>query len=293
MDPDDLLDRTLGEFIMSLMRKMLAAGVHFGHQTRFWDPKMAPYIFGRRNGIHIVNLEKTAVMFVEAQKYASQIAAEGGTILFVGTKRAARDIVAEEAQRCGMPYVDNRWLGGMMTNFKTVKSSIKRLKDMEAQVEEGVLERLTNKEGLLMEREIDKLNRSIGGIKDLTKLPDALFVVDVGYHAIAVAEAHKLGIPVIGVVDTNNSPEGIERVIPGNDDSAKAIALYTRGIADAILEGRSRALSGLVEELREGEDFVEVDEADEAEVDAAESAESPAEAAAPAEADADTTRETE
>ncbi|HLR83288.1 MAG TPA: 30S ribosomal protein S2 [Paenalcaligenes sp.] len=278
---------------MSLMRKMLASGVHFGHQTRFWDPKMEPYIFGRRNGIHIVNLEKTAVMFIEAQKYASQIAAEGGTILFVGTKRAAREIIAEEAQRCGMPYVDNRWLGGMMTNFKTVKSSIKRLKDMEAQVEEGVLERLTNKEGLLMQREIDKLNRSIGGIKDLTKLPDALFVVDVGYHVIAVAEAHKLGIPVIGVVDTNNSPEGIARVIPGNDDSAKAIALYTRGIADAVLEGRSRALSGLVEELREGEDFVEVDEAVEAQAEdsAAEATEPSVEA--PAEAQVDTTRETE
>src|SRR5690625_2714413 len=273
---------------MSLMRKMLASGVHFGHQTRFWDPKMEPYIFGRRNGIHIVNLEKTAVMFIEAQKYASQIAAEGGTILFVGTKRAAREIIAEEAQRCGMPYVDNRWLGGMMTNFKTVKSSIKRLKDMEAQVEEGVIERLTNKEGLLMEREIAKLNRSIGGIKDLTKLPDALFVVDVGYHAIAVAEAHKLGIPVIGVVDTNNSPEGITRVIPGNDDSAKAIAMYARGIADAILEGRSRALSGLVEELREDEEYVEVEE-----VEVEEAAEPQAEAAASEEAEADTTREAE
>jgi len=279
---------------MSLMRKMLASGVHFGHQTRFWDPKMEPYIFGRRNGIHIVNLEKTAVMFIEAQKYASQIAAEGGTILFVGTKRAAREIIAEEAQRCGMPYVDNRWLGGMMTNFKTVKSSIKRLKDMEAQVEEGVLERLTNKEGLLMQREIDKLNRSIGGIKDLTKLPDVLFVVDVGYHAIAVAEAHKLGIPVIGVVDTNNSPEGIARVIPGNDDSAKAIALYTRGIADAVLEGRSRALSGLVEELREGEDFVEVDEAaQEAQTDASAAEDTEPSAETPAEAEVSTTRETE
>lgn len=251
---------------MSLMRQMLASGVHFGHQTRFWDPKMAPFIFGQRNGVHIINLEKTVVMFLEAQKYASQLAAEGGTILFVGTKRAAREIIAEEAQRCGMPYVDNRWLGGMMTNFKTVKSSIKRLKDMEAQVEDGVLERLTNKEGLLLEREIAKLNRSIGGIKEITKLPDALFVVDVGYHDIAVAEARKLGIPVIGVVDTNNSPEGIERVIPGNDDSAKAIALYVRGIADAILEGRNQALSGLVEELSEEVEFVEVDEVDEAEV---------------------------
>lgn len=244
---------------------MLASGVHFGHQTRFWDPKMAPYIFGQRNGIHIVNLEKTAIMFVEAQQYASQLAAEGGTILFVGTKRAAREIIAEEAQRCGMPYVDNRWLGGMMTNFKTVKSSIRRLKDMEAQVEDGILERLTNKEGLLIEREIAKLNRSIGGIKDMPKLPDALFVIDVGYHNIAVAEAHKLGIPVIGVVDTNNSPEGIERVIPGNDDSAKAIALYVRGIADAILDGRNKALSGLVEELQDDDEFVELEEVEEVE----------------------------
>jgi len=269
---------------MSLMRQMLASGVHFGHQTRFWDPKMAPYIFGQRNGIHIVNLEKTAVMFVEAQKYASQLAAQGGTILFVGTKRAAREIIAEEAQRCGMPYVDNRWLGGMMTNFKTVRSSLKRLKDMEAQVEDGILERLTNKEGLLLERDIAKLNRSIGGIKDITKLPDALFVVDVGYHSIAVAEAHKLGIPVIGVVDTNNSPDGIERVIPGNDDSAKAIALYVRGIADAILEGRNQALSGLVDELRDDDEFVEVEA--EVEVEATE-AEAPAvEAEAEAAADA-------
>lgn len=247
---------------MSLMRQMLASGVHFGHQTRFWNPKMEAYIFGQRNGIHIVNLEKTVVMFLEAQKYASQIAAQGGTILFVGTKRAAREIIAEEAQRCGMPYVDNRWLGGMMTNFKTVKSSIKRFKDMEAQVEEGVLERLTNKEGLLMEREIAKLERSIGGVKDMAKLPDALFVIDVGYHKIAVAEAQNLGIPVIGVVDTNNSPDGIAKVIPGNDDSAKAIALYARGIADAILEGRNQALSGLVEDLREEDEFVEVVEVD-------------------------------
>src|SRR5690625_2711719 len=247
---------------MSLMRQMLASGVHFGHQTRFWNPKMEPYIFGQRNGIHIVNLEKTVVMFLEAQKYASQIAAQGGTILFVGTKRAAREIIAEEDQRCGMTYVDNSWLGGMMKNFKTVKSSIKRLKDMEAQVEEGVLERLTNKEGLLMEREIAKLNRSIGGIKEMTKLPDALFVIDVGYHKIAVAEAQNLGIPVIGVVDTNNAPDGITKVIPGNDDSAKAIALYARGIADAILEGRNQALSGLVEELSEDDDFVEVVEAE-------------------------------
>src|SRR5690625_54940 len=250
---------------MSFMRKMLAAGVHFGHQTRFWDPKMAPYIFGRRNGIHIVNLEKTAVMFVEAQKYASQIAAEGGTILFVGTKRAARDIIATEAQRCGMPYVDSRWLGGMMTNFKTVKSSIKRLKDMEAQAESGSWELLSKKEALMNERELDKLNRSLGGIKNMSNLPDALFVLDVGYHKIAVAEARTLGIPIIAVVDTNHSPENIDYVIPGNDDSAKALALYVRGMADAVLEGREQALSGLVEELSDSKDeeFVEVQDQEE------------------------------
>lgn len=244
---------------MSLMRDMLEAGVHFGHQTRFWNPKMEQYIFGQRNRIHIINLEKTVVQFVEAQKYISDLAARGGTILFVGTKRAAREIVAAEAERCGMPYVNSRWLGGMMTNFKTVKASIKRLKDMEAQLAEGALERMTKKEGLLFEREMEKLNKSIGGIKDMAKLPDALFVIDVGYHKIAIAEAQTLGIPVVGVVDTNHSPDGIEKVIPGNDDSAKAIALYARGMADAVLEGRNKALSGLVEEIRGEEEFVEVE----------------------------------
>ncbi|MFA5520331.1 MAG: 30S ribosomal protein S2 [Castellaniella sp.] len=244
---------------MSLMREMLEAGVHFGHQTRFWNPKMAPYIFGSRNKIHIVNLEHTVARFLEAAQFARQMAARGGTILFVGTKRAAREIVAAEAQRCGMPYVDNRWLGGMMTNFKTVKTSIKRLKDMEAQQEAGGLELMSKKEGLMFERELAKLNKSIGGIKDMARLPDALFVIDVGYHKIAVAEARTLGIPVVAVVDTNHSPDGIEQVIPGNDDSAKAIALYARGIADAVLEGREQALSGLVDELSEGdEEFVEV-----------------------------------
>ncbi|GAA5092579.1 MAG: 30S ribosomal protein S2 [Alcaligenaceae bacterium] len=247
---------------MSLMREMLEAGVHFGHQTRFWNPKMEQYIFGQRNRIHIINLEKTVVQFVEAQKYLSDLAARGGTILFVGTKRAAREIVAAEAQRCGMPYVDSRWLGGMMTNFKTVKTSIKRLKDMEAQLADGALERMTKKEGLLFEREMEKLNKSIGGIKDMAKLPDALFVIDVGYHKIAVAEAKTLGIPVVAVVDTNHSPEGIEKVIPGNDDSAKAIALYARGMADAVLQGRNQALSGLVEEIRGEEEFVEVEAAE-------------------------------
>lgn len=245
---------------MSLMREMLEAGVHFGHQTRYWSPKMAPFIFGQRNKIHIVNLEQSVLKYLEAQKYLRQLAARGGKVLFVGTKRAAREIVAEEAQRCGMPYVDSRWLGGMMTNFKTVKSSIKRLKEMEAQQAEGVTERMSKKEGLMFQRELDKLNKSIGGIKDMNNLPDALFVIDVGYHKIAVAEARTLGIPVVAVVDTNHSPEGIEHVIPGNDDSAKAIALYARGMADAVLEGREQALSGIVEELAEGEEFVEVEE---------------------------------
>ena len=244
---------------MSLMREMLEAGVHFGHQTRFWNPKMEQYIFGQRNRIHIINLEKTVVQFLEAQKYLSAIAARGGVVLFVGTKRAAREIIAEEAARCGMPYVDSRWLGGMMTNFKTVRSSIKRLKEMEGQIAEGVLESMTKKEGLLFEREMEKLNKSIGGIKDMSKLPDALFVIDVGYHNIAIAEAKTLGIPVVGVVDTNHAPDNIEKVIPGNDDSAKAIALYARGMADAILQGRNQALSGLVEEIRGEEEYVEVE----------------------------------
>ncbi len=245
---------------MSLMREMLEAGVHFGHQTRYWNPKMAPFIFGHRNKIHIVNLEHSVVKFLEAQKYLRQLASRGGKVLFVGTKRAAREIVAQEAARCGMPYVDSRWLGGMMTNFKTVKSSIKRLKEMEAQQAEGLTERMSKKEALMFQRELDKLNKSIGGIKDMNNLPDALFVIDVGYHKIAVAEARTLGIPVVAVVDTNHSPDGIDYVIPGNDDSAKAIALYARGMADAVLEGREQALNGLVEELTEGdEEFVEVE----------------------------------
>ncbi len=248
---------------MSLMREMLEAGVHFGHQTRYWNPKMAPYIFGQRNKIHIVNLEKSVVKYLEAQKYLRQLAARGGKVLFVGTKRAARELVAQEAQRCGMPYVDSRWLGGMMTNFKTVKTSIKRLKEMEAQQAEGATERMSKKEALMFQRELDKLNKSIGGIKDMNTLPDALFLIDVGYHKIAVAEARTLGIPVVAVVDTNHSPDGIDYVIPGNDDSAKAIALYARGMADAILEGREQALNGVVEEIAEGEEFVEVEESEE------------------------------
>jgi small subunit ribosomal protein S2 len=236
------------------MRQMLEAGVHFGHQTRFWNPKMAPFIFGHRNKIHIVNLEKSLPLFQEAQKFVRQLAANKGNVLFVGTKRAARDIVREEAQRAGMPYVDQRWLGGMLTNFKTVKQSIKRLNDLEAQLNEPG--RLSKKEILTVQREVDKLNRSLGGIREMGGLPDALFIIDVGYQKGAVVEAKKLGIPVIGVVDTNNSPEGVDYVIPGNDDSARAIRLYARGMADAALEGRSQVISEIVG----GEEFVEVEE---------------------------------
>ena len=240
------------------MRQMLEAGVHFGHQTRFWNPKMAPYIYGHRNKIHIVNLEKTLVLYQDAMKYLRQLSANRGTVLFVGTKRQAREILAEEAQRAGMPYVDQRWLGGMLTNFKTVKTSIKRLKDMETTVAEGGIERMSKKESLLFQRELEKLNLSLGGIKDMGGLPDALFVVDVGYHKIAITEAAKLGIPVVGVVDTNHSPEGISYVIPGNDDSGKAIRLYARGAADAVLDGRSAALQEVVKAASE-EEFVEVE----------------------------------
>jgi len=240
---------------------MLEAGVHFGHQTRFWNPKMAPFIFGHRNKIHIINLEKSLPLFQEAQKFAKQLAANRGTILMVGTKRQARELVSEQAQRAGVPYVDQRWLGGMLTNFKTVKTSIKRLKDMKAQQEAG-LESMSKKEQLMFSRELEKLEKDIGGIQDMNALPDAIFVIDVGYHKIAVAEAKKLGIPLIGVVDSNHSPEGIDYVIPGNDDSAKAVALYAGGIADAILEGRANAVNDVVKAAAgEGSDeFVEVDE---------------------------------
>jgi small subunit ribosomal protein S2 len=243
------------------MREMLEAGVHFGHQTRFWNPKMAPYIFGHRNKIHIINLEKTLPMFQEAMKYAKQLTANRGTILMVGTKRQAREIVAAEARRAGVPFVDTRWLGGMLTNFKTVKTSIKRLKDMKAQQEAG-LDNLSKKEQLTFTREIEKLEKDIGGIQDMSALPDAIFVIDVGFHKIAVAEAKKLGIPLIGVVDSNHSPEGIDYVIPGNDDSSKAVTLYARGIADAIIEGRSSAASDVVKAVAEGnsDEFVEVEE---------------------------------
>ena len=239
------------------MREMLEAGVHFGHQTRFWNPKMAPYIFGHRNKIHIVNLEKTLVMYQDAIKYLRQLSANRGNVLFVGTKRQAREILAEEAARAGMPFVDQRWLGGMLTNFKTVKGSIKRLKDMEAIAADGGLERMSKKEGLTFQREMTKLHQSLGGIKDMVGLPDALFVIDVGYHKIAITEANKLGIPVVAVVDTNHSPEGIDYIIPGNDDSGKAIRLYARGAADAVIEGRSASLQEIAKGDT-GEEFVEV-----------------------------------
>ena len=243
------------------MREMLEAGVHFGHQTRFWNPKMAPYIFGHRNKIHIINLEKSLPLFQEAQKFAKQLAANRGTILMVGTKRQAREILATEAQRAGVPFVDQRWLGGMLTNFKTVKTSIKRLKDMKAQLETG-LDNLSKKEQLTFSREIAKLEKDIGGIQDMAALPDAIFIIDVGFHKIAVAEAKKLGIPLIGVVDTNHSPDGIDYVIPGNDDSAKAVTLYARGIADAIIEGRANAVNEVVKAAasESTDEFVEVQE---------------------------------
>jgi small subunit ribosomal protein S2 len=243
------------------MREMLEAGVHFGHQTRFWNPKMAPYIFGHRNKIHIVNLEKTMLHFQEATKYIRQLSANRGTVLMVGTKRQARDIIAAEAQRAGVPFVDQRWLGGTLTNFKTIKTSIKRLKEMEAAVAEGSVEKMSKKEALLFHRELDKLNKAIGGIKDMNGVPDAIFVIDVGYHKGAITEAAKLGIPVIGIVDTNHSPSGVTYIIPGNDDSSKAITLYARGVADAILEGRSSSVQDIVESVKGGADeFVEVSE---------------------------------
>ena len=243
------------------MREMLEAGVHFGHQTRFWSPKMAPYIFGARNKIHIVNLEKTLAKYNEATAFVKKLSANRGNILFVSTKRQAREIVAEEAQRAGVPYVDQRWLGGMLTNFKTVKTSIKRLKDMEVAVEAGDLERMPKKEALTFRREMEKLQKSIGGIKEMNSLPDAIFVIDVGYHKIGITEAGKLGIPVIGVVDTNHSPEGVSYIIPGNDDSSRAIRLYARGMADAILEGRSQVLQEIVAAANGDDEFVEVVEA--------------------------------
>ncbi|MDO9005374.1 MAG: 30S ribosomal protein S2 [Aquabacterium sp.] len=244
------------------MREMLEAGVHFGHQTRFWNPKMAPYIFGHRNKIHIINLEKTLPAFEDALKFVRQLSARRGTIMMIGTKRQAREAVSSEAQRAGVPFVDQRWLGGMLTNFKTVKGSLKKLKDMQAQIETGGLEQLSKKEGLLFQRDLAKLEKDIGGIQDMNALPDALFVIDVGYHKIAILEAKKLGIPVIGVVDTNHSPEGIDYVIPGNDDSSKAVAMYAKAVADAVLEGRANAVNEVVQAVAaDGDEFVEVSEA--------------------------------
>ncbi len=243
------------------MRQMLEAGVHFGHQTRYWNPKMSPYIFGARNKIHIINLEKSLPMYQDALKYVRQLTANKGQILFVGTKRQAREIVKEEAQRASAPYVDYRWLGGMLTNFKTVKGSIKRLKDMDAMVADGSMERLSKKEQLLNGREREKLERSLGGIKDMGGVPDALFIIDVGFHKIAVTEAKTLGIPIVGVVDSNNSLDGVDYVIPGNDDSTRAIRLYARGVADAILEGRSQVMNEMVAP-QSSEDFVEVQDAE-------------------------------
>ena len=230
-----------------IMRQMLEAGVHFGHQTRFWNPKMAPFIFGHRNKIHIINLEKTVVMYNDALKFARKLSANKGKILFVATKRQARQIIKEEAIRCDSPFVDHRWLGGMLTNFKTVQQSIKRLHELEAMMLDVVaMEKISKKESLMMQRELEKLDRSLGGIKNMQGLPTAIFVIDVGYQKGAIVEAQKLGIPVIGVVDTNHTPLGMDYVIPGNDDSSQAIRLYARGMADAILEGREKALNEIV-----------------------------------------------
>jgi small subunit ribosomal protein S2 len=239
------------------MRQMLEAGVHFGHQTRYWNPKMAPYIFGERSRIHIINLEKTLPLYREAQEYVKRLVTDGGTLLFVGTKRAAREAVSEQAQRCGMPYVSQRWLGGTLTNFKTVRQSIKRMHELDIQSQDGTFERLGKKEVIRLRREMDKLEKSLGGIKDMNSLPDALFVIEVGHEKIAVSEAHKLGIPIVAIVDTNNTPDGIDYVIPGNDDAIRAVQLYAEGVADAVFAGREAMpqLAGSDED-----EFVELDE---------------------------------
>ncbi|MDH5392114.1 MAG: 30S ribosomal protein S2 [Gammaproteobacteria bacterium] len=238
------------------MRQMLEAGVHFGHQTRYWKPKMANYIFGARSKIHIINLEKTLPMYNDAMNFIGKLASDQGKILFVGTKRAARGVIKEEADRCSMPYVNHRWLGGMLTNFQTVKQSIKRLKELEKMSTDGSFERMIKKEALTMTREMEKLDRSLGGIKDMGGVPSAVFVIDVGYESIAIKEAKRLGIPVIGVVDTNNIPDGVDYVIPGNDDAIKAIKLYVQGAADAIIEGRASSISNAAAK----DEYVEVDE---------------------------------
>ena len=237
------------------MRQMLEAGVHFGHQTRYWNPKMSEYIFGARNNIHIVNLEKTLPMFNDALNMMGGIAANKGKVLFVGTKKAARELVSQEAQRCGMPYVDYRWLGGMLTNFKTIKQSIKRLKELEAMEQDGTFEKITKKEALMMTRQKTKLELSLGGIKDMRAMPDAIFIIDTGNEKIAIQEAQNLGIPVIGVVDTNNDPRGVDYVIPGNDDAIRAISLYLTAAADAINEGKATITTAV-----DGDDFVEAAE---------------------------------
>ena len=238
------------------MRQMLEAGVHFGHQTRFWNPKMAPFIFGERNRIHIINLEKTLPLYVEAAGFVKHIVADGGRVLFVGTKRSAREAIAREAARCGMPYVSHRWLGGMLTNFKTIRQSIKRLAEIDDLAATGMLDQRNKREAQMVRREREKLERSLGGIKEMEGLPDVMFVVDVGHENIAIHEARKLGIPVVAIVDTNCSPDGISYVIPGNDDAMRAIELYAGGIADAVLEGRST-----IPDVAVGEDeFVELDE---------------------------------
>jgi len=240
------------------MRQMLEAGVHFGHQTRYWNPKMGAYIFGQRNKIHIVNLEKTLPLYNDAMNFVGKLAANGGKVLFVGTKRAAQETIKEEASRCGMPYVNHRWLGGMLTNFKTIKQSIKRLKELEAMFEDGsVSQRFHKKEALGLKRELEKLERSMGGIKDMPGIPDALFVIDVGHEKIAISEARKLGIPVIGVVDTNSDPEPVDYVIPGNDDSIRAIQLYAQGASAAVLEGKA----SVAHIAAAADEFVEVDDA--------------------------------
>ena len=241
------------------MRQMLEAGVHFGHQTRYWNPKMAPFIFGDRNKIHIINLEKSLPLYNDAMNFVSKLASKKGNILFVGTKRQAREIVREEAERCGMPFVNHRWLGGMLTNYKTVKQSIKRLKDLEAMDLDGSLDRLTKKEALMRRREMEKLQCSLGGIKNMGGLPDAMFVVDVGHEDIAISEANKLGIPVIAVVDTNGSPAGVDYMIPGNDDAIRAITLYVQGVANAVLEGKASSSVGGAA----GDEFVELAEGEE------------------------------
>ena len=244
------------------MRQMLEAGVHFGHQTRYWNPKMAPYIFGARGKIHIINLEKTVPLFNDAMNFISSVAQKRGTVLFLGTKRSARETIKEEAERCGMPFMNQRWLGGTLTNFRTVKQSVARLKELEAGETDGTFEKLVKHEVLGLRRERDKLEASLGGIKDMNRLPDAIFVIDIGHEDIAIKEAKKLGIPLVGVVDSNHNPEGIDYVIPGNDDSAKAVQLYAQGIADAILEGRAAALTDVVKAAsgESGDEFVEVEE---------------------------------